>query len=74
MLALDDPAQGHATRNLVDHDPRENSTHTEMFRCQLEEVELAERIGIGIGRSSGPFDGEDESVYKQITLSFMTVV
>jgi alkanesulfonate monooxygenase SsuD/methylene tetrahydromethanopterin reductase-like flavin-dependent oxidoreductase (luciferase family) len=26
--------------------PRENSTHTEMFRRQLEEVELAERIGI----------------------------
>ena len=26
--------------------PRENSTHAEMFRRQLEEVELAERIGI----------------------------
>jgi len=26
--------------------PRENSTHPEMFRRQLEEVELAERIGI----------------------------
>ena len=26
--------------------PRENSTHTEMFRRQLEEVELAERLGI----------------------------
>ena len=26
--------------------PRENSTHMEMFRRQLEEVELAERIGI----------------------------
>jgi alkanesulfonate monooxygenase SsuD/methylene tetrahydromethanopterin reductase-like flavin-dependent oxidoreductase (luciferase family) len=26
--------------------PRENSTHSEMFRRQLEEVELAERIGI----------------------------
>jgi alkanesulfonate monooxygenase SsuD/methylene tetrahydromethanopterin reductase-like flavin-dependent oxidoreductase (luciferase family) len=26
--------------------PRSNSTHTEMFRRQLEEVELAERIGI----------------------------
>jgi alkanesulfonate monooxygenase SsuD/methylene tetrahydromethanopterin reductase-like flavin-dependent oxidoreductase (luciferase family) len=26
--------------------PRENSTHQEMFRRQLEEVELAERIGI----------------------------
>ena len=26
--------------------PRENSTHVEMFRRQLEEVELAERIGI----------------------------
>jgi alkanesulfonate monooxygenase SsuD/methylene tetrahydromethanopterin reductase-like flavin-dependent oxidoreductase (luciferase family) len=26
--------------------PRENSTHPEMFRHQLEEVELAERIGI----------------------------
>ena len=26
--------------------PRENSTHTEMFRRQLEEVELAERIGV----------------------------
>ena len=26
--------------------PRKNSTHTEMFRRQLEEVELAERIGI----------------------------
>jgi len=26
--------------------PRENSTHTEMFQRQLEEVELAERIGI----------------------------
>ncbi len=26
--------------------PRENSTHAEMFRCQLDEVQLAERIGI----------------------------
>ena len=26
--------------------PRENSTHAEMFRRQLEEVELAEGIGI----------------------------
>jgi len=26
--------------------PRENSAHPEMFRRQLEEVELAERIGI----------------------------
>jgi len=26
--------------------PRENSTHAEMFRRQLVEVELAERIGI----------------------------
>src|SRR6202035_4780577 len=26
--------------------PRENSTHPEMFRRQLEEVELTERIGI----------------------------
>ena len=26
--------------------PRESSTHTEMFRRQLEEVELAERLGI----------------------------
>ena len=26
--------------------PRENSTHAEMFRRQLAEVELAERIGI----------------------------
>jgi alkanesulfonate monooxygenase SsuD/methylene tetrahydromethanopterin reductase-like flavin-dependent oxidoreductase (luciferase family) len=26
--------------------PRENSTHMEMFQRQLEEVELAERIGI----------------------------
>jgi alkanesulfonate monooxygenase SsuD/methylene tetrahydromethanopterin reductase-like flavin-dependent oxidoreductase (luciferase family) len=26
--------------------PRENSTHTEMFRRQLAEVELAERIGV----------------------------
>ncbi|HEY1932363.1 MAG TPA: LLM class flavin-dependent oxidoreductase [Acetobacteraceae bacterium] len=26
--------------------PRENSTHVEMFRRQLEEVELAEHVGI----------------------------
>jgi len=31
--------------------PRENSTHSEMFRRQLEEVELAERIGIDQIRS-----------------------
>ena len=29
--------------------PRENSTHQELFRRQLEETELAERIGGGSG-------------------------